>query len=197
MSIDIPNGAAATCHIDVTDLQWPTLNNSPDSILALIQNDMQVDGFIIANKNLDLSALAFAATGEFSGTLNIINQSGQDCDDVDLKSSWDDSCAAHNAQDNAFAVLSVCSGTSQNTGTTNSTGGCAVTPGGQAVNQGNAKCPNGVPSVHNCGDPCWGITDDFVQYLKCLSQGGLTTIGLLAIGLVLGVVLIFGVKNRP
>lgn len=62
----------------------------------------------------------------------------------------------------------------------------------QATGQANSATPNAnAPGTqHVCGDPNWGFFDDPGQYLSCLSQKGLSSLGLVMIGLLVGVAFI-------
>lgn len=66
--------------------------------------------------------------------------------------------------------------------------GGSAQPTGQATSaasQGNSNAGG-----HQCGDPTWSFFDDPTQYLSCLSQKGLSTLGLVFIGLLIGVAFI-------
>lgn len=69
------------------------------------------------------------------------------------------------------------------------TGATAVT--GQPGNPGGTG-----PASHQCGDPSWGFTDDPAQWFTCLSQKGLSTLGLVFIGLALGIVLLVTAQTK-
>lgn len=49
--------------------------------------------------------------------------------------------------------------------------------------------------AHTCGDPSWGILDDPGQWFSCLTTKGLSTLGLVFIGLALGLVLVVTSKR--
>lgn len=68
-------------------------------------------------------------------------------------------------------------------------------PGGtaQATGQATAAASQGNTAGgagHQCGDPTWGFFDDPTQWLTCLSQKGLSTLGLVFVGLLIGVAFI-------
>ena len=60
---------------------------------------------------------------------------------------------------------------------------------GQAATPGTVS--TGTPgATHVCGDPSWGFFDDPGQYISCLTSKGLSSLGLIAIGLMVGVAFI-------
>lgn len=67
-------------------------------------------------------------------------------------------------------------------------------PGGtaQATGQATSAASSGSSGSggHQCGDPTWSFFDDPTQWLTCLSQKGLSTLGLVFIGLLIGVAFI-------
>lgn len=64
---------------------------------------------------------------------------------------------------------------------------------GQPITTGTAA----TPAAHACGDPSWGFFDDPGQYISCLSTKGLSTLGLVFIGLLIGVAFIVYAENKP
>ena len=68
-------------------------------------------------------------------------------------------------------------------------GATAATPTGQATST-NTGCQ------HTCGNPCWSFLDDPGAYVKCLTSSGLSTLGLVFIGLALGIVLLVTLQTK-
>lgn len=188
MAIEIPNSAAATCEIDIS-APSASFGATADSILASLQQELMLDGLTIAQKSISLTGLIFPLTGEFKATIQILNQSGQELDDTDLTQQFMDACNALGLQVNSFAVTQVNSAPSGINSGTGTQGNVVVT--------GAAPQAAAPVTQHVCGDPSWNFAQDPVQWVKCLTQGGLTTVGLLAIGLLIGVVLIVSAQRRP
>lgn len=206
MAIEIPNGSVAAYYTDLTT--GPSLSVTPDNVLAAINGELIIDGLTIAKSSVGLSGLLYALTQEFTATLQIANQSGQELDDSDLDSQFRDACAAvgeqfGGIQVNAGSVLSV-TGTPGGVNSGTGTQGNATTITAAGAAQGVGQKPAG--AVYQCGDPTWGFFTDPLgsngpstasQWLTCLTQKGLTTVGLIAIGLLIGIVLIVASQNRP
>lgn len=51
-------------------------------------------------------------------------------------------------------------------------------------------------TVHACGDPSWGFFDDPAQFITCLTQKGLSTLGLVLIGLMIGIAFILFAEHE-
>jgi hypothetical protein len=190
--VDVPNSAVLIASVDLTVGASSFLTGTTaDAVLAAIQNDLAVDGFTIAQKNVGLSGITFPITGEFSATLQILNQSGQDAEDLDIQASFLNACNNNGVQVNSFGSLQVVGGSTGTNSGTGAAGNVLSTSGAGNVQQ---QPSSGVPQ---CGDPAltfWHYPSEFVQ---CLTNKGLTTVGLLAIGLLVGVVLIVFMERRP
>lgn len=191
MAYEIPNGAVAVCTVDITVTSAPFWS-TPDSVLGAIGQELVFDGLTIAQKSVGLSAVFFGLDGEFKATLQIANQSGQELDDSDLAGQFADACTTVGGINiNSFAVTTIVgapTGTNSGTGTQ---GNVQVTAAGAAqASVGTGATPAPPSTTHQCGDPTWSGFQDPVQWLKCLTQGGLTSLGLITIGLIIGVVLI-------
>lgn len=184
MAVEIPNSSVA-----VYSGQWDFgfHFSGADDFIAAVQQELSYDGLTIA-KNLGSGSffgnLGFALGGStFSVNLQILNQSGQELDDTDLVSQVNDAVVTVGGTVVSGGVTQVIgppSGTNSGTTTTTATGVAAST-----------VSPGATPTVHQCGDPSWGFFDDPAQYISCLTTKGLTTAGLLAIGAVVGLVLLF------
>lgn len=190
MAIEIPNGAVASV-IFKANISSAPFGATADSIITSIGQELIGDGLTIAQSDVGFSGVFFALTGEFSATLQILNQSGQELDDTDLIAQLTDAVAAVGGSIVSAGVAQVVgTGGGQNSHT-GSQGN--VTPVGTAT--GNA--PKAGSSAHACGDPSWSFFDDPAQWLSCLTSKGLSTVGLLAIGLIIGIILIVGIERRP
>lgn len=190
MSVEIPNSAVAVVAVDLT-LQSGGFGSTADTVLALIGQELIGDGLTIAQKSVGISGITFPLSGEFSATLQILNQSGQELDDVDLQSQFYDACAQVGVTVNSFGLQQVISGSPSGVNSGTGQQGNVVTTGfGAAASQGT-------PATHQCGDPTWSFFDDPAKWLQCLTQKGLSTVGLLAIGLIVGIILIVGIERRP
>lgn len=202
MSVEIPNGSVATVvAIFSPGSLLSTLGAAvagvcadPDPFIAAVGQELIFDGLTISGYSTD-AGIGAAFGGSWTATLNILNQSGQELDDTDLISQLNDAVNTINSQ-NSCTIGMNSAGVTAVTGNTsgaNGGGGTVRTPVGTA----QAQVAPAPAMVHACGDPSWSFWQDPVQWLKCLTQGGLQTVGLLAIGLLVGVVLIVAVKNRP
>ena len=193
--MDVPNSAVLIASVDLT-LNSQGLSSSPNSVLAAIQSDINVDGFTIAQRSLGLSAFAFAINGgEFSATLQILNQSGQLADDTDILASFTDACNEEGVTINSFAPLQVIGSSGANSGT--GAAGNVLSTSGAGNVPGSATTPAAPQGVPQCGDPALTVWKYPTEWLSCMTTKGLTTAGLLAIGLLLGVVLIVMAQRRP
>jgi hypothetical protein len=195
LSIEIVNSASATCSFSMQPAYvGANLFSSADAVIAAINDELIGDGLTIASKDLGFSAYTSAFTGSVSGTLQILNQSGQELDDTDLQAQFSDACSAEGMQLISFGVQQV----NQPSGGDGTNSGTA-TQGTVTTGAGNA--PGGVANptaktVHACGDPTWGFVDDPGQFIACMTNKALASIGILGIGLLVGVVLIVGFQNR-
>lgn len=189
MALEIANSSVVVVGVDLTDTHWPTLNNSPDNIIAAINDELLGDGLTIGTHTIGFSGLTFALTGNFSATLQILNQSGQELDDTDLQVQFNDACAQEGIQVNGFAPQQIIDGNGVNSGT-GVQGNVVTTGAGVAAASG----PGGTPV---CGDPALTFWKYPEAWITCLTQKGLTTVGLVAIGLLVGIVLIVMVQRRP
>lgn len=190
MTIEIQNGAVASLEFHILNA-WSL--GSADATIAKIGQELIGDGLTIVRSDVGFSGIAFPLTGEFSATVQILNQSGQELDDTDLVSQFTDAVNAIGAQLSSAGVTQlVGTGTGQNS--PGSPGNVITTPTGQAGGDGGAGSGNNPPA---CGDPNLSFFKNPQQYISCLTSKGLSTIGLLAIGLLIGVVLIVVAERRP
>lgn len=186
--MDVPNSAVLVVSVSITPMAvGATLTGGADTIIAQIQNDLVADGFTIAQHDTGLSGWTYLITGNFTATLQILNQSGQDADDTDIQASFQTACDENNLSLTQWGPQQVIGGTSGTNSGTGATGNVLSTSGA-----GNAAAIAAAqkPTVHQCGDPSWSAWQDPVQYIKCMTQSGLTSVGLLAIGLLVGIILI-------
>lgn len=189
MSIEIPNSAVAVVNIDISTPG----GNTADSQLAAIAQELLFDGLTIASKSVGITGLTYPLTGEFTAQIQILNQSGQELDDTDLTSQFNDACNQLGFQVNSFAILQVIGGSSGVNSGTGTQGNVVTTGAGVAANSGPGTAGN--PPA--CGDPALTLWTYPQQWFSCLTSKGLSTIGLLAIGLLIGVILIVGMQRRP
>jgi hypothetical protein len=188
VAIEVPNSAVAVVEVDLTLLSGG-FGSTADTVLALIGQELIQDGLTIAQKSVGFSGLTFPISGEFSATLQILNQSGQELDDTDLQAQFQDACDQVSVQVNSFGVQQVIGAPS---GVNSGTG-----QQGNVITTGAGAAAATAAATHQCGDPTWTFFQDPAQWLQCLTQKGLSTVGLLAIGLLVGVVLIVGFQKRP
>jgi hypothetical protein len=77
-------------------------------------------------------------------------------------------------------------------------GNSIPTPTGQAAaslpGAGASNSGSGCQQV--CGNPCWSFFDNPVAYIKCTATSGLSTLGLVFIGLALGIVLLVTLQTK-
>jgi hypothetical protein len=195
MALEIPNSAVAVCSYQIT-AAYVGANGFKDAtaIIAAINDELQGDGLSIAQNDMGGSEFFSLFSGNISGTMQILNQSGQELDDTDLQSQFTDACGQESMSVVTFGVLKVITGSGVGTNSgTGAQGNVSTTGAGVIADQQAAA--SGAPKIHVCGDPTWGFFQDPAQWLKCLTTGGLQTVGLLTIGLVLGVILIFGLAR--
>lgn len=192
--IEIPNSASAICGFAMQPAAvGQNIFTSAQAILAAINDELQGDGLTIANSDIGLTAYSSALSGVISGTVQILNMSGQELDDSDLQAQFTDAAAQENMQVYTFAVQQVIGASTGTNSGTGAAGNVLVTTGAGNAPGGAANKP---AAPHQCGDNSWGFLDDPIQWLTCLTQKGLMTTGLLAIGLLIGVVLIIGYQEK-
>lgn len=192
MATEIPNGTVASliCKVSM-GLGGGLSGQTADGVVAQIGQELIGDGLTIASSDVGASGIFFPLTGEFSATLQILNQSGQELDDTDLVAQFSDAVQAVGGSLITAGVAGVTGTPSGQNSASGSHGN--VTAVGQATGTG----PGEKSSAHACGDPSWSFFDDPAQWLSCLTSKGLSTVGLLAIGLLIGIVLIVGIERRP
>lgn len=191
MPVEIANGSVAVTTVQISGFAGSAITGSTvDNIVAQINWELVGDGLTITRSDATTSGIFFPLTGEFSSTFQILNQSGQELDDTDLTSQLADAVQQVGGTLVTAAVTKVVGAPSGvNTGT-GSLGTTQVTAAGAAQQAQQAAGT----TVHQCGDPTWPWYTDIPQALSCLTSKGLSTVGLLAIGLVIGVILIVGGK---
>lgn len=71
------------------------------------------------------------------------------------------------------------------------------------VQSNGAATPTGQPgktgtnaTAHVCGDPSWGFLDDPTQWFSCLTSKGLSSLGLVFIGLAVGIILLVTAQTK-
>lgn len=190
MANEIPNGAVAVLEYQIDGLLFAGL--TADSVVAQIGQQFVFDGLTIAQNSVGASGLAFPLTGSFSGVMQIVNQSGQELDDTDLVAQFTSAVTEIGGNVVSAAVTLIQGGDSQNSATASHGN---VTPAGQIA--GSSGATPSKSNAHACGDPSWSFFDDPAQWLSCLTSKGLSTVGLLAIGLIVGIILIVGIERRP
>jgi hypothetical protein len=191
MGVEIPNGAVATliCSVNISSASFGA---TADSIIALIRQELIGDGLTIARADVNATGIFFPLTGEFSATFQILNQSGQELDDSDLLSQFSDAVSQIGGNVVTAGVTEVVGSDSGVNSGTGSHGN--VTAVGEATGSNNSASSS---TAHACGDPSWSFFQDPAQYISCLTTKGLSTVGLIAIGLLVGIVLIVAVERRP
>jgi hypothetical protein len=191
--MDVPNSAVLIAAVDLTVSVNSSLTGATaDSVLAALQSDLVADGFTIAQKSVGLSGVTFPLTGEFSATLQIMNQSGQDAEDTDVQASFQTACDDNGVQLNSFGALQVVGGSTGTNSGTGAAGNVLSTSGA-----GNAQGGQSTSGTPQCGDPALTFWKYPQQFIQCITNKGLTTVGLLAIGLLVGIVLIVFMERRP
>jgi hypothetical protein len=189
VSLEIPNSAVAKISVNLSAPN-ASFGATANSIIADLQSELVFDGLTIAQSDIGLSGISFPLTGNFTAELQILNQSGQELDDTDLLEQFTAACSDLGLQLNSFAVLQIIGAGGNNSGT-GTQGNVTTTGAGTAQGVGNA---GGIPA---CGDPNLSFWKYPQQWVQCLTQKGLSTVGLLAIGLLVGVILIVAVERRP
>lgn len=189
--VEIPNGAVATVILEAKFTGFSIFGTSANQMIPLIGNELIGDGLTIGQSDISAgTSLAFPITGNLQATLQIINQSGQELDESDLLGQLSDAVTQAGG---ILLTAGVTGVTGTDSGVNSGTGSHGnVTPLGQAT-----APPPSSSSAHACGDPSWSFFQDPAQYISCLTTKGLSTIGLIAIGLLVGIVLIVAVERRP
>lgn len=194
--MEIPNGAIAT--YTGTWPPMPTTIGSPlaflfDSAKDVIQRVSQElvnDGLTLLNYNVTAGDNPVFVQGPFQVVLSVLNQSGQELDDNDLKAQINDAVVV--ATGSGAISASVTDVTQGNAGGSHQS---TTVPTGQPGQTAPAGSPGG--KGHACGDPSWSFFDDPGQYFSCLATKGLSTLGLVFIGLLVGIILIVAVEKKP
>jgi hypothetical protein len=178
--IEIPDGTVAVLEASLADLGLKFFGSTANDVIAKINQELIYDGLTIIRSNVNFSGLAFAITGQFSATFQILNQSGQDLEDSDLINQFRD-------------AVTVIGGIVVNAGVDQviSKDASLITASGAAAAIDTSNNP---PA---CGDPNLSFFKNPQQWVSCLTSKGLSTIGLLAIGLLVGIILIVGLERRP
>jgi|SRR5579859_664733 len=193
MSVAIPNGAVATYkgtwgHSTAGSLGGLLLGTvNPTTDVGAVGAELTNDGLTIVGSDIS-GQLSAAFGGSYDVTLLILNQSGQELDDTDLIAQVND--AVNVVLGTLPAASSVVAVTSGNSGGTGSASTVPTVAGVAAASSAAA------PKVHACGDPSWSFFDDPGQWFSCLATKGLSTLGLVFIGLLVGVILIVASEKR-
>jgi hypothetical protein len=196
MAVEIPNGAVATYvgtwgHSTLGSLGGLILGTvNPTADIGAVGAELLNDGLTITSSDV-AGGLGAAFGGSYTVTLTILNQSGNELDDADLVAQVAD--AVHMAIGTYPASAGVTAVTTASAGGTGSSQ-TVPTAAGQAQKSAAAAS---TPKTFACGDPSWGFFDAPAQWVQCLAGKGLSTLGLVFIGLLVGVVLIVAVPRRP
>jgi hypothetical protein len=183
MPIDIPNGAIAT----YTGTWGLGLHfRSADSFVSDVGKNLGAAGLTVLSADVSGGFLASLEVAPITVILKVLNQSGIDMDDADFLQAMTDACSGAGVTIVSQSITATALG---------SAGGShqADVPTGQ---------PGQVPPVgpgskaHACGDPSWSFFDDPGQWFSCLASKGLSTLGLLFIGLLVGVVLVVAAEKK-
>jgi hypothetical protein len=192
MAIEIANGAVAECTAFWSFGVLAGSSSLVSTVIAQVGQELTFDGLNL--NSYDAGALNFFFDGNTSVHFYILNQSGQELDDSDLAAQVADAVAAAGGTQNSFLVNSVTgpdAGT--NTGTGQSRPTTTTTPSDTA--QKNTT-PTPASTAHQCGDPSWAWYTDIPQAISCATGKALSTLGLLMIGLIIGVVLIVAAEEK-
>lgn len=187
--VDIPNSATATWQGVLAFGILAGGTTLASDWIGQLRQELSYDGLTIGN--YDVGSVNFFIDGNMPVTLQIINQSGQDLDETDLDSQLSDAVSTIGGKLVSGGVTQVTGGDS---GVNSGSGTAGNTTSFGTVQAAAAAAKS---TTHACGDPSWGFFDDPIQWLTCLTSKGLTTIGLLAIGLIVGIILIVGLERRP
>lgn len=187
MPIEIPNGAVAG-YVGQWNIPYANIDlSNTDQIYAAVGQELIGDGLTITFSSTGGfgDQIAFALGGSMTARMQVYNQSGQELDDTDLTMQIADAVRAIGGQVISGSVTDVTGPASgQNTGT-------IKTPSGASTGVASSGTSDQPKAGHVCGDPTWGFFDDPATWIQCLTSKGLTTVGLLAIGLLIGLVLLF------
>jgi hypothetical protein len=196
MSVQIPNGAVATYvgtwgHGTLGSLGGLVLGTvNPQADIAAVTQELLNDGLTITSSNISTTdQLSAAFGGSYSVTLTILNQSGQELDDTDLIAQVTDALNMLGLQFSGQGVTAVTIASAGGTGSSQT----VPTATGQA---NAAAAAAATPKVYACGDPSWSFFDSPSTWFSCLATKGLSTLGLVFIGLLVGLVLIVSAQRR-
>jgi hypothetical protein len=190
---EIPNGSVATLEATLYGFTAIGFFSSANDVVTKINQELLYDGLTIVRTDIGLSGVSFALTGQFSASLQILNQSGQSLEDSDLINQFADAVTTSTGGSVLSAGVTQIVGSPQGqNNATSSQGNVTVTATGAASGVGTMS---GNPPV--CGDPNLSFLKYPQQWVSCLTSKGLSTVGLLAIGLLVGIILIVGLERRP
>jgi hypothetical protein len=190
---EIPNGSVATLEATLYGFTAIGFFSSANDVVAKINQELLYDGLTIVRTDIGFSGVSFALTGQFSASLQILNQSGQSLEDSDLVNQFADAVTTSTGGSVLSAGVTQIVGSPQGqNNATSSQGNVTVTATGAASGVGTTS---GNPPA--CGDPNLSFLKYPQQWVSCLTSKGLSTVGLLAIGLLVGIILIVGLERRP
>jgi hypothetical protein len=170
----IPNGAIVSY-----SGTWPnTTAFTPDAVVGDVNQTLQISGWVILSYQITSDVLGMLGLNEtFQLIAQIANQSGMDVDGTVFLGILDDAVT----QETGAPFSESITGVTGANGTPIATG-----QGGQTAPVAAAAGTAGFA----CGDPSWGFFQNPVQWVKCLASGATSTLGLIFIGLLVGIVLI-------
>lgn len=187
--IEIPNGSVAEVKVVWSFGVLAGSTNLASTLISQVGSELVYDGLVI--NNYDAGNLNFFFDGNMPATLNILNQSGQELDESDMMAQVADAVSSAGGTQVSFAVTKL---TGPQGGVNTGTGQTQSTPSGIAI-QASTPTPSG-SGAHQCGDPSWAWYTDIPQAVNCATNKLLSTIGILFIGLIIGVVLIVAGEKK-
>lgn len=183
--MQIPNGTIVT-YTGTWSLGLHLI--SADQFLSDVGGHLIDDGLTILNSQINGAFLASLEIGPLTVVLTVLNQQGQELDDTDFMASMTD--AVH-MSGGTIVSQSITGLTGASSGGSSS---AQTIPTGQP---GQVAGGPGTAKTFACGDPSWSFFDSPGTWFQCLASKGLSTLGLVFIGLMVGIVLIVTAQKRP
>jgi hypothetical protein len=192
---EIPNGSVSTLEVTLYGFTGIGFFANANDVITKINQELLYDGLTIVRTDIGFSGLSFPLTGQFSASLQILNQSGQSLEDADLVNQFTDAVSSATGGNVLSAGVTQIVGVDDGQNShASSHGNVTTTATGAAGQTADNSSSSAVPA---CGDPNLSFFKFPQQWVSCLTSKGLSTVGLLAIGLLIGIILIVGLERRP
>lgn len=187
MSFTIPDGSTVNYSGQWQGFGSQTFRNlSLSSTINQVAAFLTAAGFTVLNSSNDAGFAAIGLNTPYTVKLTLRMDNGTDVDSDNLLFVIND--AVHNVTGNDQSQAYIADVTPPNGATVRT-----LTPAQQQSLAGSGAAKSG---AHACGDPSWGFFDDPGQWISCLTSKGLSSLGLVFIGLAVGVVLLVTAQTK-